>query len=88
MKLEEFDSLVKDGQVNTESILKIRDAISDMNSTIDTLNNDMQTKDNRIKELQETNGKLYLRVTGGSTSSDGQDNIPSLDDIIKNWEVK
>lgn len=84
MKLEDFDILVKDGNIDTEGILKIRDALTEMNTTIDSLNNDIQTKDTRIRDLQETNSKLYLRVTNQVSQSDEETTL-SVDDIIKNW---
>lgn len=85
MRLEDFDALVKDGQLDTESIIKIRDSINEQNTTIETLNKDIEAKNARISELQETNGKLYLRITGSSSSEVQGAETPSIDDIIKNW---
>lgn len=85
MKLEQFDELIKDGQIDTDGILKIRDALNEMNTTIEGLNSDLTTKENRIKDLQETNSKLYLRVTGQVSNQSDEPTSPSVDDIIKSW---
>jgi len=85
MQLDEFDSLVKDGTISTDSIIKIRDAIVDYNNTIDSLTQEVTTSKQRISDLQETNGKLYLRVTTGSDTDTVQNETKSVDDILKNW---
>lgn len=85
VKLEDFDALVKDGQLDTESIIKIRDSINEQNTTIETMQKDIEAKNARISELQETNGKLYLRITGNPSSDSEVVSTPSVDDIIKNW---
>lgn len=88
MKIEDFDALIKDGGIDTDGILKVRDALTELNTTIDTLNQDIQNKDIRIRDLQETNSKLYLRVTNTVSSDSDVHEVPSVEDIIKNWKVK
>lgn len=87
MKITEFDALVKDGQLDTESILKIRDALAETNDRIAQMEQAEANYEKRISELQETNGRLYLRVTEqtGSDIVEGQKDITTIDDIIKNW---
>lgn len=87
MNITEFDALVKDGQLDTESILKIRDALAETNDRIAQMEQAEANYEKRISELQETNGRLYLRVTEqtGSDIVEGQKDITTIDDIIKNW---
>lgn len=87
MKITEFDALVKDGQLDTESILKIRDALAETNDRIAQMEQAEANYEKRISELQETNGRLYLRVTEqtGSDIVEGQKETATIDDIIKNW---
>lgn len=84
MKIEEFDSLVKDGNLDTESIIKVRDAIAESNTLISKYENDLTESQKRIAELQETNGKLYLRVTTGSDTVTSKEEV-TVEDITKNW---
>ena len=87
MELSEFDELVKDGSMSTENILKVRDAIAEYNSKIEALNNEVKQHVDKITELRDVNQKLYLRVTNNvSDTVDTHD--ATVDDIIKNWEVK
>lgn len=87
MELSEFDELVKDGTISTENILKVRDAIAEYNSKIEALNNEAKEHIDKITELRDVNQKLYLRVTNNvSDTVDKHDT--TVDDIIKNWEVK
>lgn len=87
MNITEFDALVKDGQLDTESILKIRDALAETNDRIAQMEQAEANYEKRISELQETNGRLYLRVTEqtGSDIVEGQKETTTIDDIIKNW---
>lgn len=87
MNITEFDALVKDGQLDTESILKIRDALAETNDRIAQMEQAEANYEKRISELQETNGRLYLRVTEqtGSDIVEGQKETATIDDIIKNW---
>lgn len=84
MKLEDFDALVKDGTIDTEGLVKIRDSIRDMNDVIDNLNKNIEDSKNRISNLQETNSRLYLRVTEQVQPETEEPKI-SVDDIISNW---
>lgn len=87
MNITEFDALVKDGQLDTESILKIRDALAETNDRVAQMEQAEANYEKRISELQETNGRLYLRVTEqtGSDIVEGQKETATIDDIIKNW---
>lgn len=85
MDVKDFDNLVTDGQIDTDSILKIRDAIVDMNTTIDGLNSDIAQHKQRISDLIDTNSKLYLRVTNGQTTMEQTEDVLSVDDILKKW---
>lgn len=87
MNITEFDALVKDGQLDTESILKIRDALAETNDRIAQMEQAEANYEKRISELQETNGRLYLRVTEqtGSDIVEGQKEAATIDEIIKNW---
>lgn len=87
MNITEFDALVKEGQLDTESILKIRDALAETNDRIAQMEQAEANYEKRISELQETNGRLYLRVTEqtGSDIVEGQKETATIDDIIKNW---
>lgn len=85
MDVKDFDNLVTDGQIDTDSILKIRDAIVDMNTTIDGLNSDIAQHKQRISDLIDTNSKLYLRVTNGQTTTEQTEDVLSVDDILKKW---
>lgn len=87
MNITEFDALVKDGQLDTESILKIRDALAETNDRIAQMEQAEANYEKRISELQETNGRLYLRVTEqtGSDIVEVQKETATIDDIIKNW---
>lgn len=85
MLLEDFDKLVVDGQIKTEDIIKIRDTIIENNTAIDSLNSKINDYETRVKDLLDTNAKLYLRVTTQPSSDLDGDNTPSIDDIINNW---
>lgn len=84
MKLEDFDLLIKDGSIDTDGILKIRDTLNEYNTVIEGLQKDIEIKDNKIKDLQTVNSKLYLRITSPLSITD-EESEPSVDDIIKNW---
>lgn len=88
MLLEDFDKLIVDGQISTDGLIKVRDSFIETNTTIESLNKKIGDLENRNKELLDTNAKLYLRVTGQPSSDMQVENTPSIDDIIKNWEVK
>lgn len=88
LSIEDFDKLVIDGQIKTEDIIKIRDTIIENNTAIDSLNNKISDYETRVKDLLDTNAKLYLRVTGQPSSETQVPDVPDVNDILKNWEVK
>lgn len=84
VKIEDFDSLVKDGSMTTESIIKVRDSIIELNNQIESLTSKNKESEDKINELRDSNARLYLRVTNGEKNNFGENEL-SLDEIIKNW---
>lgn len=83
-----YEALIKD--LKCENADKLVDLINNIKADCETtasLNEKIRTQDERIRDLQDTNAKLFLRVTK-------QDDIQpettkSIDDIIKddNWRL-
>lgn len=75
MKYEEYEAIAK--QLTTENapdiVKQMLDAIKEDVSTIDTLMSSITEKDTKIRDLQDTNLKLFLSQTGKADDASADD---------------
>lgn len=84
MKYEDYEAKLTELVKNPDSAaLAVQDILKDLKADSETfasLEADIAAKDGRIRDLQDTNTKLFLRQTGGSDSQDEEEKSP--DDVL------
>ena len=84
MKYEDYEAKLTDLVKNPDSAaVAVQDILKDLKADSETfasLEADIAVKDGRIRDLQDTNTKLFLRQTGGSDSQDEEEKSP--DDVL------
>lgn len=89
MKYEEYEERMNHIVANPDSaataVLDILKEIKTDTDTIASLEAGVAERDSRIKDLQDTNMKLFLRQTGGSITQEPEDKDPDqvLDELFK-----
>lgn len=89
MKIKEYTDLAKTATAeNFQTVLtSILDSIKEDFSVIDNLNEQIKTQETKIRDLQDTNQKLFLSQTGGTPKQeeddfdDGIEGIAALDAV-------
>lgn len=84
MKYEDYEAKLTELVKNPDSAaVAVQDILKDLKADSETfasLEADIAAKDGRIRDLQDTNTKLFLRQTGGSDSQDEEEKSP--DDVL------
>lgn len=89
MKYEDYESKLNAVVANPDqaatAVLDILKDIKADSETFAALEASVAEKDGRIKDLQDTNMKLFLRQTGGSDNQDVEEKTADevLDDLFK-----
>lgn len=89
MKYEDYESKLNAVVANPDqaatAVLDILKDIKADSETFAALEASVAEKDGRIKDLQDTNMKLFLRQTGGSENQDVEEKTADevLDDLFK-----
>lgn len=89
MKYEEYESKINDLVKNPDSAataaLDLLKEIKADSETMASLEASITEKDGRIKSLQDTNMKLFLRIGGGTDDPDPEEKTPDevLNDLFK-----
>lgn len=69
------------------ALLRLNDEVEELFAAYDNSKADSDKKDERIRELQDTNQALFLRVTGVSEDKDDEDEESTpeqvLNDLVK-----
>lgn len=89
MKIKDYTDLAKTATAeNFQTVItSILDSIKEDFSVIDNLNEQIKTQENKIRDLQDTNQKLFLSQTGGTPKQeeddidDGIEGIAALDAV-------
>lgn len=89
MKIKEYTDLAKTATAeNFQTVItSILDSIKEDFSVIDNLNEQIKTQETKIRDLQDTNQKLFLSQTGGTPKQedddidDGVEGIAALDAV-------
>ena len=81
MKIKEYTDLAKTATAeNFQTVItSILDAIKDDFSIMENLNEQIKTQETKIRDLQDTNQKLFLSQTGSSPKDDKEE----IDDGIE-----
>lgn len=81
MKIKEYTDLAKTATAeNFQTVItSILDSIKEDFSVIDNLNEQIKTQETKIRDLQDTNQKLFLSQTGGTPKQEDDD----IDDGIE-----
>ena len=87
MKIKEYTDLAKTATAeNFQTVItSILDSIKEDFSVIDNLNEQIKVQETKIRDLQDTNQKLFLSQTGGTPKQeeddmdDGVEGIAALD---------
>lgn len=84
MKYEDYEAKLTDIVKNPDSAaLAVQDILKDLKADSETfasLEAGVAERDGRIKDLQDTNMKLFLRQTGGSVDQEPEEK--SADEIL------
>lgn len=84
MKYEDYEKRLQDVVANPDSAaIAVQDILKDLKADSETfasLEAGVAERDGRIKDLQDTNMKLFLRQTGGSVDQEPEEKSP--DDMI------
>ena len=84
MKYEDYEAKLTELVKNRDSAeIVVQDILKDLKADSETfasLEADIAVKDGRIRDLQDTNTKLFLRQTGGSESQNEEEKSP--DDVL------
>lgn len=89
MKYEDYEAKLNDVVKNPDSaataVLDILKEIKADTDTLASLEAGISERDGRIRDLQDTNMKLFLRQTGDNGQKDDEDKTPDemLDDLFK-----
>lgn len=89
MKYEEYESKLTDLVKNPDSAaIAVQDILKELKADSETfasLEASVSEKDGRIKDLQDTNMKLFLRQTGGSDEQEPEEKTADemLDELFK-----
>lgn len=89
MKYEEYESKLTDLVKNPDSAaIAVQDILKELKADSETfasLEASVAEKDGRIKDLQDTNMKLFLRQTGGSDEQEPEEKTADemLDELFK-----
>lgn len=89
MKIKEYTDLAKTATAeNFQTVItSILEAVKSDFSVIDNLNEQIKTQETKIRDLQDTNQKLFLSQTGGTPKQedddidDGVEGIAALDAV-------
>lgn len=89
MKYEEYEAKINNLVKNPDSAATAAlDLLKDLKADSETfasLEASVAEKDGRIKDLQDTNMKLFLRQTGGTDDQEPEEKTPDemLDELFK-----
>lgn len=89
MKYEDYEKKLNAVVANPDqaatAVLDILKDIKADSETFASLEASVAEKDGRIKDLQDTNMKLFLRQTGGSENQDEEEKTPEevINDLFK-----
>lgn len=89
MKYEDYESKLNAVVANPDSAATaVLDILKDLKADSETfasLEASVAEKDGRIKDLQDTNMKLFLRQTGGSPDQEPEEKTPDqiIDELFK-----
>ena len=89
MKYEEYEAKLNDVVKNPDSAATaVLDILKDIKADTDTLASleaGIAERDGRIRDLQDTNMKLFLRQTGDNGQTDQDEKTPDemLDELFK-----
>lgn len=89
MKYEDYEAKLTELVKNPDSAaVAVQDILKDLKADSETfasLEADIAVKDGRIRDLQDTNTKLFLRQTGGSEDQDDPEKSPDevLNELFK-----
>lgn len=92
MKYEEYEQRLNNIVTNPDSaataVLDILKEIKTDTETIASLEAGVTERDSRIKDLQDTNMKLFLRQTGQAENQEPEEKTPDqvLDELFKEDE--
>ena len=89
MKYEDYEAKLNNVVANPDSAATaVLDILKDLKADSETfasLEASVAEKDGRIKDLQDTNMKLFLRQTGGDSGQEPEEKTPDevIDDLFK-----
>lgn len=90
MKAEDYKSLITEivshPDSAAETATKLIDLVKEDSEIFDNLTNKVSSQEQKIRDLQDTNTKLFLSVTGQSDDDDDEEKFfddLSLDDFAK-----
>ena len=82
MTREEFNELVTaaaNPDTGIEALSKLKEEGASVFDTIDSLTADIESKDNRIRDLQDSNMKLFLKVGTPEEVKEPADEVAELE---------
>lgn len=92
MEYSEIKKQLLNPDTLTEGLANLDDYNNAMITERDTLKNDKETSDKRIRDLQDSNMRLYLRITGDSPKEepdeDTRNDYEKLLEKLRNERVK